>query len=305
MNTTDLDSLNARHGIEGHVQFRIGPGGLVVADVTGERSSLRLVLQGAHIISWIPRDSAPVIWVSEAARFQPGTPIRGGVPICWPWFAMHPVYPTDYPFHGFARTTEWDVTKCEMLGDDSIRLTFRLPISDDHRRFWPHATELWYTVTAGDALELALTTRNTGSETIHFTEALHAYFHVSDIENVGVEGLAGSSFFDKVENMERVEENNRVTFPVKTDRVYRHAGDSRVHDAGLRRSICIAKRDSGSTVVWNPRYEEAVAKDDFGASGSRHMVCVETANAMNNVVTLPPAGEHTLWTRYRVQPVTK
>ncbi len=260
-----------------------------------------IALQGAHLLSWQPRDEAPVIWVSEAARYAPGVPIRGGVPICWPWFGPHPT-DRDLPQHGFARTAVWQVVAVERLYGDRTRITFRLP--DGHGDgTWPHRTELLYVVTVGRALELDLVTRNAGDEAITVGQALHTYFAVSDYEAVTLLGVEGCRYLDKADGVERVQDRP-LRLTGRTDRIYQGSTrDCVLEDPDLGRALRITKRNSHTTVVWNPGLDGASPAADFGPSGSRRMLCVETANAAGDVVRLEPHAVHLLFTRYTVGPV--
>jgi len=293
-------ALNSRFGMPG-VVFRDGPGGLESVEVENRHATARVALQGAHLLAWTPHGEEPVIWVSEAARFEPGVPVRGGIPICWPWFGPHPSDPS-LPSHGVARTAEFQVIAVERLFDDRTRLTFRMP--DGHGAgAWPHATELLYMVTVGGALELDLVTRNGGRSAVTVGQALHTYFRVSDYAGVTLHGVEGCRYLDRVRGGEKVQD--RPLAPQgEIDRIYLESvRDCVVEDPGLSRAIRITKRNSHSTVVWNPGLGGASPERDFGPSGSREMLCVETANAASDVVRLEPHAVHLLYARFSVGPV--
>jgi glucose-6-phosphate 1-epimerase len=294
-----LQALNSRFGIPG-VVFAKGPGEQAVVDVENPHARGRVALQGAHLLDWTPRGEEPVIWVSEAARFAPGVPVRGGIPVCWPWFGPHPTDP-EQPQHGFARTAGWQVVAVERLADDRTRLTFRLPDGQGGAA-WPHELELLYMVTIGRTLELDLVTRNAGESPVTIGQALHTYFRVSQAAEVSVYGLEGCRYLDKVKGGQGVQDR-RLIPEGPIDRVYLGAvRDCIVEDPGLARAIRVTKRNSHATVVWNPGLA-GPAQGDFGATGSRHMLCVETANAAEDVVRLEPHAVHLLFTRYTVGPI--
>lgn len=302
MNGGNLRALASRFGGHG-VVFREGPGGLESVEIENRHAAATVALQGAQLLAWRPRDEEPVIWVSPAARYEPGIAIRGGVPICWPWFGPHASDPS-LPQHGFARTAPWQVVAVERLYDDRTRLTLRLP--DGHgpggSAGWPHPTELLYMITVGRALELDLVTRNAGPAPITIGQALHTYFAVSDYERVTVHGVEGCRYLDKVHGGEKVQDRP-LRLSGRTDRVYlASVRDVVIEDPGLGRAIRIARRNSHSTVVWNPGYDGAAA-GDFGPDGSRGMLCVETANAGPDTVRLEPHAVHLLFTRYTLGPV--
>jgi glucose-6-phosphate 1-epimerase len=292
------EALNSRFGAPG-VTFVAGPGGLDRVEVENEQARATVALQGAQLLAWAPRGEEPVIWLSEAARFAPGVPVRGGIPICWPWFGPHPT-DSALPQHGFARTAEWQVVAVERLFDGRTRLAFRLP--DGHGGVaWPHRTELIYMVTVGQALELDLVTRNAGDEPVTVGQALHTYFRVGDAAAVTVLGVEGCRYLDKVQGGEHLQDRPLV-LRGETDRIYLGAvRDCVVEDPGLGRAIRVCKRNSHSTVVWNPALPGAAPAADFGPSGSREMLCIETANAAADVVRLEPHAVHLLFTRYSVE----
>jgi glucose-6-phosphate 1-epimerase len=293
-------ALNARFGVAG-VTFREGPGALASVEVQNRHATASIALQGAHVLAWTPRDEEPVIWVSEAARYAPSVPIRGGIPICWPWFGPHPTDPA-LPQHGIARTADFQVVAVERLFDERTRLTFRLPDERDGAA-WPHPTELLYMVTVGRTLELDLVTRNAGTEPVTVGQALHTYFRVSDYREVTLLGVEGSRYLDRVAGGEGVQDRP-LRLTGKADRVYLESSrDCVLEDRGLSRAIRIAKRNSRSTVVWNPGLAGAAPQSDFGPGGSREMLCVETANAADDVVRLEPHAVHLLFARFSLGPV--
>lgn len=249
-------------------------------------------LQGAHITRWHPHGAGEVLWLSERASFEPGVPIRGGIPICWPWFGPHPTDP-HAKAHGFARTCVWTL---EML-DESPHVTrarMVLRSDDETRALWPHEFELTLDAVFGAALDVTLTTRNTGTAPFTITEALHTYLGVSDVRRVTVEGLAGERYVDKVRNRDAVQEEAVLTFTSETDRVYATEGDCALADAAGR--VHISKRGSGSTVIWNPWIEKAARMTDFGDDEWTSMLCIEAANALDAAVTVAPGASHKIAT---------
>jgi glucose-6-phosphate 1-epimerase len=293
--------LNRQFGIDQEVVIDAGPGGLPIVRVKNDHATASILLQGAHLLSWQPHDQDPVIWLSPEAKFAPGKSVRGGVPICWPWFGAHATE-ASFPAHGFARTVPWEVSASERCRDGVTRISFRLPMTDVTRVQWPHATPIETIITIGQALEVALVTRNAGAADVTIGEALHTYFAISDIKQVSVTGLDGRQYLDKVKDFARVKQSGPVRFTGETDRIYLDTGpDCVIEDPGLKRRIRIAASGSRSTVVWNPWIEKAEKMGDFGKDGWTRMVCVETANAADDVVRIPPGGEHRLTATYRIE----
>ena len=296
----------ARFAIPGQLSFRVGAGGLTYADIDNHGGRATICLQGAHVVSFRPKSQhAPVVWVSDAAKFAPGKSIRGGAPVCWPWFGAHDTE-SGYPAHGFARTVPWTVTGSRKRNDAKTEITLQLVENDQTRAQWPHATRLALTVIVGDKLEMHLATTNTGAAPVKIGEALHTYFHISDIGAVQVGGLEGATFHDKVDNFATKKQSGAIAFNGEVDRVYVNTpADCVIVDAGLKRRIRIAKTGSQSTIVWTPWTEKAEKMGDMGkgksGAGWREMVCVESANAMDNVVTVAPGETHTMSVTYSVE----
>jgi D-hexose-6-phosphate mutarotase len=303
MHTPDLDALNQRFAIPGHLTFMEGPGGLVVAEIANTRAEAMIALQGAHVMTYQPRGQEPVLWLSGFAKFAPGKSIRGGVPVCWPWFGPH-ADDAKLPAHGFARTVMWEVleTRAEQDGSTDIRLG--LVETEVTRAQWPQASSVQMLITVGSELKVELVTRNLSSSPLVLGEALHTYFNISDVGDMAIRGLEGCEYLDKVDSFMRKTQHGAITIESEVDRVYLNTEtDCVIEDRGLQRCIRIAKQGSRSTVVWNPWTEKAEKMGDFGPNGHRGMVCVETANAGENVVTIAPGAEHTMQVVIGVEPL--
>lgn len=301
MESQDIAALERRFGIPGVVRFREGPAGIAAVEVGNSRSEASIALQGAHLYRWAPKGREPVIWLSPLSRFGAGKSIRGGVPICWPWFGPHESDST-LPAHGFARTAPWETIEAEALPNGATRLGFRLLRNESNLAQWRHSTPVEIRYVLGDTLEIELLTRNLGPMPIILGEALHTYFSVSDVREIAVEGLEGIEYLDKVNGGRRLRQAGAVRFSGEVDRVYLDTGaDCTIVDPGLSRRIRIEKQGSRSTVVWNPWKEKAAKMGDFIEGGHLGMVCVESANAVENLISLEPGEEHRLWVRYSVE----
>lgn len=299
----DIARLNADYGIADHVIFEQGEGGMTMVQVSNSLAEARINLQGAHIMRWAPRGEQPVIWVSEDAKFAPGKSIRGGVPLCWPWFGPHDTE-SSFPAHGFARTVPWAVIATEQLDDGRTRLQFQIEDTDQGRTQWPYPTELTLTVTVGRSLAIDLCTRNSGTEPMIVGQALHTYFEVSDVSQVQLHGLEECDYLDKVDGFKRKQQVGAVTIDQEVDRIYLGSvDDCLIDDPGLQRRIRISKQGSASTVVWNPWQATAEKMGDLGKGnmGYLNMLCVESANAAEDVVNIAPGEEHHLSVSYQVE----
>lgn len=303
MNMSRLVLLNERFGIDDQVVFSEGPGGLTVVQIANSQAVATVALQGAQLLDWTPRGGHPVIWLSRDARFEAGQPIRGGVPVCWPWFGPHATRAA-YPAHGFVRTIPWQVSDTGILDDGGVYIAFLVEWTDATDAIWPHLSELELGIRVGTRLELHLVTRNTGTESMIIGDALHAYFAVSDVRHITVDGLDGCLYIDKLDGNNRKRQSGAVTFNAETDRIYVDStADCVISDPGMQRRIRITKRGSRSTVVWNPWIEKAERMADMGENGYLDMVCVESTNAADDLVTIAPGGEHRLGVSYQVEPL--
>jgi D-hexose-6-phosphate mutarotase len=303
MTVTTAQSLNASFGIEGQLVFREDASGLVIAEIGNPQATATLCLQGAHLMTWQPRSQpTPVIWLSRDAKLAAGKSIRGGVPVCWPWFGAHATG-QDLPAHGYARTVPWQVVESGTEPDGATRLTLRLTGSERTHAQWPHDARLELTVRVGETLRMELSTENTGTSAIVIGEALHAYFRIGDIGAARVTGLAGCDYWDKVGGSTLKKQDGIIRFDGETDRVYVNtAAECAIEDDRLGRRIRIAKSGSLSTVVWTPWTDKAERMGDLGQpDGWREMLCVESANAIDNTVTVAAGSRHTLIVEYRAE----
>ena len=295
--------LNTQFGIKDQLSFREDASGLIVADIHNAQATASLCLQGAHLMTWQPKSQAvPVVWLSRDAKLAQGKSIRGGSPVCWPWFGAHATE-ASFPGHGYARTVPWRVIASGTEPNGATRLTLRLEESDKTRAQWPHASQLDLTVTIGEMLRMELTTENTGTTDFVIGEALHTYLHISDIGAVRVTGLDGCEYWDKVGGSVLKKQTGAISFAGETDRVYINtAATCLIEDDKLKRRIHIAKSGSLSTVVWTPWIEKANKMGDMGQpDGWREMVCVESVNAIENVVTVAAGAAHSLIVEYRAE----
>jgi glucose-6-phosphate 1-epimerase len=245
----------------------------------------------AHVVSYEPVGQSPVLWLSRESRFAAGAAIRGGVPLCFPWFGAH-ASDSKLPAHGFARTREF-----RYLGSRSeqgvTRLSFELAADDATRALWPHEFVARHHVALGAELTLEFEVENRGLGSFEFEEALHSYFAVEDARRVRVEGLSGASYADKVAGTRAVQREAQVTVEGELDRVYDSAATCVLHD-GERRRIAIEKSGSATTVVWNPWIDKARRMSDFGDDEYLAMLCVESANTGRAKVSLAPGERHAL-----------
>jgi glucose-6-phosphate 1-epimerase len=246
-------------------------------------STAEVYLHGAHVTSWIPAWSGEALFLSRASRFEPGTAIRGGVPVIFPQFAET----GPLPKHGFARTQTWE----RVDGSDS-RLVLRLRENEETRALWPHAFAAELSVELEEGrIAIHLTVTNTDDAPFSFTGALHTYLRVADVHRASVEGLRGVTYRDKVRNGEtHVEEDEALRVAGEIDRVYRHApAQLRVRDEAGSRTILVRSEGFADAVIWNPGARNAASFPDMGAGEEREMLCVEAAQAVEPIHLAPGA----------------
>jgi D-hexose-6-phosphate mutarotase len=276
--------------IPGRVAVIAGNGGLLKAVVTSRVSMAEVYLHGAHVTAFQKRGEAPLLFMSAASHFAADKPIRGGVPVCFPWFGPR----KGLPAHGFARLADWELAETEELPDGGASLHFRLPETVANTNAFRGRVDFF--VTVGDKLTMELKVANLSDAPLIFEECLHTYFVVGDIHQVSMTGLAGVSFLDKVDGaMQKVEADAAIRFSAETDRVYRDTTSAvEIHDASLRRKIIVEKSGSASTVVWNPWVAKSKTLADFDDEEFQRMVCVESGNVGPNKISLAPGKTSTL-----------
>ena len=296
-----IDQLNREFALKSVLVFVEGKGGLPVVEVNNQHCSARISLQGAQLTSWVPAGEDEVIWLSSDASFKQGKSIRGGIPVCWPWFGPHESE-TDFPAHGHARTVLWDVLETEAMDDGATLIRFKIIENELTKRLWPYSCELIMTMRIGSSLEIELLTRNTDSKSFKITQAFHTYFNISDVRKITVTGLEGCNYLDKLDQFAIKQQTGSVKISGETDRIYLKTDDDySIVDPGFNRSIQIKKSGSHSTVVWNPWESTAEKMGDLGEDGYLKMVCVETANAADDFVLLEPGQSHSLSVKYQLE----
>jgi glucose-6-phosphate 1-epimerase len=292
---SDLHTL-LRTTLPASVRAEIGPGNLPRLVVKTRLSEAQVYFQGAHVTAWRPAAAAePVLWMSDASYFEGGKPLRGGVPICFPWFGAH-ASDAKAPGHGFARLRDWNLIEAAEAADGTVTLALELASDTALTPLWPHAFRAVHRITIGATLTMALEVTNTGTDAFKFEEALHTYFAVRDVRNVTVAGLERTDYLDKVTGLDRKTQGSEpIRFTGETDRVYLSTTATCViDDPGARRRIAIRKTGSEATVVWNPWIAKARAMPDFGDDEWTEMVCVETCNVNVHARTLAPGAAHAM-----------
>ncbi|MDP5071758.1 MAG: D-hexose-6-phosphate mutarotase, partial [Congregibacter sp.] len=235
----------------------------------------------------------PVLWVSKDAIYAQGTSVRGGIPICWPWFGVQEN--AAMAAHGFVRNRFWQLRSTQQSDAGTTEVLLSLEDDERSRLLWPYRFELQLKVSVGATLTLALTMTNRAVTPVEISAALHSYFHVGDIAATSVQGLENTEYIDALQSFQRFKHAGDVRFDAELDRIYpQTSAPETIIDEALQRKICLRKQGSNSTVVWNPWVNKSSRMRDFEAEGYRRMLCVETGNIADDALTLQPGRTHSL-----------
>jgi len=289
----DIAQLEENYGIPGHLSFDSHEG-LTRVQVELATASATVYLHGAHLTHWQPAGQAPAIFLSAESEFAAGKAIRGGVPICFPWFGGRSDGQAG-PSHGFARIQEWELAFAALVpgaDGDRVHLTFTLAPNELSRSLGFDNFRVAYEVIVGATLTMRLTVANLGDGPLHIEEALHAYFAVADVRTTALTGLESAAYVDKMDGMrQKTAPAGPLLLTGETDRVFPgHTAAVAIHDAGNQRVIHVEKTGSATTVAWNPWRGLA----DLAADAWPGLVCVETANTATEALTLKPGETHAM-----------
>ncbi len=300
---TDIQQWNQDYGITNQLNFSLGKGDMPIAEISNDLCQASIGLQGAHVLGFQAKGEEALIWMSPEAVFAAGKSLRGGVPICWPWFGPH-ASDASLPGHGPARTVNWVPIASTANADGSTLISFEMAQSASTVQLCAHQLRVQLHVTMGNSLNLVLETTNLGLSPFTLGQALHTYFSVGDVSQAYIEGLDGCEYIDKMDEGARKQQSGQVNITSETDRIY--LGTSKrceVVDVSMRRKIIIRSDGSASTVVWNPWIETAQKMGDLGQNGYLKMLCVETSNAADDVVSLAAGSTHRLEANYSSLPL--
>lgn len=292
---TSLQDLNTRFAIPGVAAIVAGEKGLPMIQITTPAAEAHIYLHGAHVAHYQRPHEPPILYMDKASWFEDGKPIRGGVPVIFPWFGPNP-NDASLPAHGLVRQRQWSILSIAHSGHDAVAVELGFSSNEQTRQSFPHDFELRYKVTVGKTLSMALTVTNKSDKPLTYECALHTYFRVGDIQFTTVDGLQGVSYYSKVEGNKVFQTGDHpITFTAETDRVYLNTRDVCViKDPILNRRILVEKEGSLNTVVWNPWIAKAKAMPDFTDDAWPIMLCIEAVNSHFNAQTIQPAESRTM-----------
>ncbi|MDJ1170484.1 D-hexose-6-phosphate mutarotase [Roseofilum sp. BLCC_M154] len=310
-----INQLNDRYGIANQLQFIEGKTlfksdqmvsnseentDFPLIQVENDFAKATISLYGGHILSFQPvTESEDLLFLSEKAILQSGKAIRGGIPVCWPWFGPHPEQ-SNLPSHGFVRNRFWSVLSTATTPEGETHIQLGLTDTPDTRELWPHAWELVMDIMVGDTLTVGLMTRNRGNQPFTITQALHTYFRVGSIHGVRILGLDRTDYIDKVDGGAQKHQSGVVEITSEVDRIYTNVpAQLIVDDSRWKRQIRLTSEGSNSAVVWNPWSEKAAKFADLDDEDYLKFVCVETTNAGPDQIRVFPGNEHRLQVKIR------
>jgi glucose-6-phosphate 1-epimerase len=283
--------LDRRFGIPGVAKVCEGKGAMPRVHITSSLCEGEIYLHGAQVTSWKPAGAEELLFLSTKSRWEEGQAIRGGIPICFPWFRAKADDP-QAPSHGFVRTTTWQI---ESIVENGSGVTVTMFTRSDERtqRWWPGEFRLVERATFGSELSLELGCTNTGTTPLRFEEALHTYNRVADVPDARLQGLDAVSFLDNTDSNTEKTQRGDAAIASQTDNAYLNTQNVvDLLDRNMHRRIRLSKANSLTTVVWNPWREGANKLRDLGDDEWAQFLCVEASNILSFAIDLEPGQEH-------------
>ncbi|MEC9092889.1 MAG: D-hexose-6-phosphate mutarotase [Planctomycetota bacterium] len=290
----DPTELNQRFP-EPSLTFDKGEGGLTRCQVHNQWAQAEFYLQGAHLTRYQKHHSLPLLWLSHQAVYALNHPIRGGLPICWPWFNQHASGNPAFPQHGFARTHQWSL-RAVLETDNGTEIFLGFTSTPATQRWLPGEFDARYRISVGPTLSVEFSVTNTGEHSLNEIGcALHTYFSISQINEVIVTGLEGLDYLDQLDGLKK-NQRGALKFNQETDRIYLQTQPRaiQIKDTGNRQKLDIQSQGSHSTVIWNPWKHKSTVMPDFPDQGYQTMICIETANAFEDTRTIEPGATHSI-----------
>lgn len=288
----DIENLEEKFSIEGVLGFAQLEGDLVYATVSNKFGDADICLYGAHVTSFTPQKNSDILWMSTESSFEEGSPIRGGIPVCFPWFGPHPSN-TEKPQHGFARLMYWDVIETATQENGETLIKLQLCASEETKAYWDYDFCAEVTFIVGSTLRMTLKVSNASKEAFDYGCALHSYFSLSGIENISIEGLQTTKYHNQITSGEGIQESEKLEIK---EAITRHYYDTVtpcvINDPVFGRRIRVDKLGSKITTVWNPGKETCVQIADIADDAYHAFVCLETVNAYNDIIHLGPGESH-------------
>ena len=288
--------LNTTKTLSQHVSMQVDDNGFEFIVLNHPNFDAAFSLHGAHLVHYQKKQQAPLIYTSKVAFFDSNKAIRGGVPICWPWFGNTTFSKSNnLPGHGFARINKWTVSQI-IETDNGIDISFSFTSNTSTKTMWNHDFELTLTASLSDNIELSLITKNTGDSSFSYGGALHTYLNIADVEQCVVKGLA-ESYSDSLDNKQIKTNTQPLLINKPIDSIYAvNEGEIIVDDNDNKRKIMITNQGNDAVVVWNPWVEGAKGFADMPDDGYKTMLCIEAAITSEAGTVVKAGQSHTLKT---------
>lgn len=287
----EINALNRKYGAPGRIAFRLSRHGMPEAVLVNGYGSCEISLYGGQVLDYRPTGHAPVLFTSKASFHESGRQIRGGIPLCWPWFGTPPGQ--GLPRHGFARLQSWEVLSSS-YGSEQSEITIGLRDSECSRKLWPHRFELVQKITLSDNLAVEVSSFNPGEQPFEISQSIHPYFKIRDIGRISVSGLEGCSYTDLLTGEKR-RRQEPPTINSETYEIY-DAQDHAlaIRDEGLGRDILMTYGGMDKVILWNPWREKARTLEDFGDEEYTGMITAAPATLPEEPTVVQPGTGSTV-----------
>ncbi len=288
----DIEELEDKFSIEGELGFAELEGDMVFVTIANKYAEAEISLYGGQVTHFRPQKTMGILWMSPESNFQEGIPIRGGIPVCFPWFGQNKTN-TALPMHGFARLMHWTLSETANLPSGETLVRLLLCSSPETKKFWEHDFCAGLEIIVGNKLTVKLKVTNTSENTIDYTCALHSYFNISSVEEIAIYGLQNTKYYDQLQSGEFIQESPELKILKAETRHYLDTENTTVLvDPHFNRKIHVEKAGSKVTTVWNPGEETCKSINDIPDEAYHTFVCIETVNAFNDAVHLAPGEAH-------------
>ncbi len=297
----DIEQLNIEYGITGQLKFIKGRGGFPFIVISNRSATALISVYAAQVLSFQPTEEyEDLLFLSQKSYYDEGKAIRGGIPVCWPWFGSDPV-DVKRPNHGFVRNGFWTVSGTDASTNFETKIKFRFPETVQSKSCWQHAFALELEISVGNTLTLELITLNTGNQCFSITQAFHAYFNVGNISQVQVFGLEDTQYLDKLDGGTQKHQIGAVTVFEEVDRIYKGVKNELIiDDSAFNRRIRITSSSNKTAVVWNPWTTSSAKMADLENDDYQHFVCVEAGNLVTDAVEIRPGSQYSLLTNFKI-----
>ena len=288
----DLNELNEKFSLRGVVNFEKRTNDFIFLTVFNQYANAEICLYGAQITSFRPVNEPDILWMSSKSNFMSGKAIRGGIPVCFPWFGPHKT-DSNKPQHGFGRLMTWEVTETAVMPNGETLMKFQLHSSEATKIYWPHDFIAGMTVVVGKTLNSTLKVTNTSSVQFEYSCALHSYYNISDIEEISIDGLGGTRYHKHNEPGDFLQDSAKLEIHQVEDRHYYDTeAPCIIEDPIFQRRIRVAKLGSRVTTVWNPWVDGCSKISDMPGDAYNSFVCIEAVNSFDDTVILKPGESH-------------